>query len=471
MPPTPEAAIKSLARLPPNCICPNCGAHSKYGFSTVCIKYLTFVCNACKSSHQAVSHRCKSLTMSSWDHGEVLQLKTHGNDYARRVWLGNAPAVGTGGRPKEGDDINVFKRFVVEAYEHKKYYREPVDGENGSGGGQQQSNARPNSSVRASGRTITSHAPNAFLQSANSATVNAAPAIPSQQPVKSAPAPAVDLLDFGAFDSEPISSNAPPSNFHFIQHSSNPSAPVASTDPFDPFNINPTVSTSTPAAPPAAANNAAFHMNGSNTTQASSTFAPSSGKASFDPFGAITSNTNSQSTSKVPVMNNFNNGMMNGGIMNNNMMNGGTMNNNPMNGMNHPTMYQNQMQQGVFGVGGGMQSHNMMMMNGINSNGAAMMNGINSNGMAMMNGMNNNNMMMNGNFAGSNNMMLGNGVPMGMAMPISGVGSAMSTTPQPVMAMNMNIMQPMNNSISTNFSAKPATSESNKEDPFAGLGF
>ena len=45
-----EAAVKKLARLPGNTICPNCGTQKKFGFSTVCIKYLTFVCNYCKSS-------------------------------------------------------------------------------------------------------------------------------------------------------------------------------------------------------------------------------------------------------------------------------------------------------------------------------------------------------------------------------------------------------------------------------------
>jgi GTPase-activating protein that regulates ARFs (ADP-ribosylation factors), involved in ARF-mediated vesicular transport len=116
-----ETAVKKLARQAENCICPNCGTYSKYGFNTVCIKYLTFVCNLCKTAHQAVSHRCKSLTMSSWDQGEVLKLKKNGNEVARNTWLAGAPQPGVGGRPKEGDDVNIFKRFVVTVYEEKKY--------------------------------------------------------------------------------------------------------------------------------------------------------------------------------------------------------------------------------------------------------------------------------------------------------------------------------------------------------------
>lgn len=119
-----EQKVKKLARLPGNMVCANCGTSKKFGHSTVCIKFYTFVCSDCKSSHQAISHRCKSLTMSSWTDAEVTELEAKGNDYARDTWLKNAPPPGTGGRPKEGDHIDVFKRFVVDAYEHKKYYGE-----------------------------------------------------------------------------------------------------------------------------------------------------------------------------------------------------------------------------------------------------------------------------------------------------------------------------------------------------------
>lgn len=64
--------------------------------------------------------------MSAWSTGEVLALssfRTGGNDRARRVWLGHAPLVGTGGRPCEGADVAVFKRFIVETYENRRYYK------------------------------------------------------------------------------------------------------------------------------------------------------------------------------------------------------------------------------------------------------------------------------------------------------------------------------------------------------------
>lgn len=361
--------------------------------------------------------------MSSWDHGEVLALKTRGNEYARRVWLANAPPVGEQGRPKEGDDINVFKRFVVEAYENKSYYVEPVEGEDYSGA---QVSARMHKP--ATGRVITSHKPNVALQ--QNAFPASAPMIPPQ-PVRvapvavPAPAPAVDLLDFGAFDTPP--------NAQFGQSAVTNTAPAG--DLFDPFNTNPPASAPVaPPAPPAAP----MQANNANTF---------GGNASFDPFG-IMGSTPSQpalaptiaSQPIVPVMNSFN------GIYNNamdSMMNGGMnmMNNVMMNGMNNTMnnpMMQNHMQQNAFGMGGGMPSYKMGMMN-------------------------NNMTMGNANMMG-NNMM--NSMNISMGTPMGG-GQKTLSTPQP--AMNMNIMQPMNNQISSNFGSSPK--KAGASDPFAGLGF
>ena len=380
--------------------------------------------------------------MSSWDHGEVLQLKTHGNEYARRVWLGNAPAPGEGGRPREGDDINVFKRFVVDAYENKRYYKEPAEGE--SYEVEQTTIVRPRSGVKSAGRTITSHKPNVALQ----ASVFHAPAAPLRppQPV-AAPvpvaAPEVDLLDFGAFDSAPLSNNAPPPNAH-VQPAT--SAPVAN-DVFDPFNTN------APATAPAPMAHVANNQMQMTANQPSGGF----GDASFDPFGTMSTNPQPAPTAAAPVMNppmmNNNSGMMGG--MNNSMMNGSMnntmvgMGNNMMNGMNN-NMMQNQMQPN--NMMNGMPANNMMMNNMMPNNMGMgnnfMMNGnMMNNQMGMMNNMNNN--MVNGS----------------MGTPNSGVHKTMPTT----QAMNMNIMQPNNNSISNNFGAKPA--DSGKKDPFAGLGF
>ena len=112
----------------------------------VCVKYKTFVCDLCKTSHQAISHRVKSLTMSAWTMEEVNELSDEnggGNDAARHIWLSGAPNYGqrkqtifislcylifiiitykiqgysNGSRPKDGDRIEVYKKFIEDCYE------------------------------------------------------------------------------------------------------------------------------------------------------------------------------------------------------------------------------------------------------------------------------------------------------------------------------------------------------------------
>ena len=92
-----EAALKRLRKLEQNCVCPNCGTYNQFGFGNVCVKFKTFVCDNCKSSHQAISHRCKSVTMSTWTMEEVQELSTQrggGNLAASHTWLLHAPNYG-----------------------------------------------------------------------------------------------------------------------------------------------------------------------------------------------------------------------------------------------------------------------------------------------------------------------------------------------------------------------------------------
>jgi hypothetical protein len=66
-------------------------------FGNICVKFRTFVCDSCKSSHQAISHRVKSISMSTWTIDEVNELTDSmggGNDAARATWLKNAPECG-----------------------------------------------------------------------------------------------------------------------------------------------------------------------------------------------------------------------------------------------------------------------------------------------------------------------------------------------------------------------------------------
>ena len=126
----PELLLKKLRRLESNMRCPNCGtpAQPGIGFGNVCVKFKTFVCDLCKTSHQAISHRVKSFSMSTWTMEEVMELTAErhgGNQVALHVWLGNAPGFGErypgGFRPKEGDKVETFKQFITDCYERGKF--------------------------------------------------------------------------------------------------------------------------------------------------------------------------------------------------------------------------------------------------------------------------------------------------------------------------------------------------------------
>lgn len=386
--PKAELAIKKLARLPANCVCPNCGTEKKFGFSTICMKYKTFVCNMCKQGHTAISHRCKSLTMSSWTVQEVESLTEAGgggNNVARRTWLANAPPIGTGGRPREGEqDVNVFKRFVVQVYEERRYWADDAG------------------AVAPPVATVPAHRP--------ARTVAAAPVkrVPVPAPAPAAPAP--DLLDFGAFESAPaapapaVAAPAPEpvvADFGAFESAPAPAAaapvpaPAAATsassfspnfDAFggsDPFAASTTPAASPPAAPTAAPQSG-FGFIGNGPTSAPAP-APEQPKAKKPVMSMGGGGGNAAMISNMGG--NAGVGAMNGGGMNmmmgrqvgyNNMaMNGGGMNKMAVNmnggGMNNPMMTMNS---------GGMNNPMMNMNGGYNQTQQAQMMG-SSQGMMM----------------------------------------------------------------------------------------
>ena len=54
--------LNQLRRLPENRMCGSCRHEDKLGFKNVCVKFQIFICDDCKSAHQAYSHRCKVRT-------------------------------------------------------------------------------------------------------------------------------------------------------------------------------------------------------------------------------------------------------------------------------------------------------------------------------------------------------------------------------------------------------------------------
>ena len=296
-----EQLLKKLRRLDGNMRCANCDKEAPrgVGFGHVCVKYKTFICDLCKTSHQAISHRVKSVSTSNWSMEEVQELmpeKGGGNEAARRTFLANAPEVGGkyqgGSRPKEGDKIEIYKQFVLDAYEYGKF--------KGSGG-----------------------APAAALA-------------PAPAPVS---APEVDLLggpvssngrstsgggsdSFDAFGGSSASSSSAKPSFDAFGSSGDPFASgissgsqgLSSSDGFDAFGggFQAPASGSTPASDP---------FSSSNSSSMTSVFG--SATAAADPFAA--SSTILQPTPMTAPFSNSTNGMVAGGGMSAGMQGGTNM--------------------------------------------------------------------------------------------------------------------------------------------------
>jgi len=413
--------------------------------------------------------------MSSWDQGEVLKLSKHGNSYAMNVWLGNAPDVGTNGRPKEGDDINLFKRFIVDVYEKKLYYCEPP-GDSVDNGGSSGVVEQAAASINQQHLQIANNRASQQQQNRRAVQQPKKPAPPQQQQ------PAVDLLDFGTFDNalpsvapQPtvveMTKAAAPTTIQQVATSSSVQQPA----PFDPFNMNQSQNTTAAAVASNSASNAdpfsstnvtSTPSNTANVfgTSSSATMGRASNDAPFDPFSSHGGFTSSSTTMAV---NNSMNGMQRQQpqpIMNTPVMNGVNMN--------------GSIGSGVANGSGNMMNGSGNMMNGGNmmGNNIMMMNGSVNQGMGMMNG-------------SGNNMMMNSGMMMNSSqgnMGMLNTSHHQQQQSQPAMAMNMNIMQPRNNSISNMGSPSSngvvsgggsrsgggaAAKVESKSDPFAGLGF
>ncbi|GKY91765.1 hypothetical protein MPSEU_000148200 [Mayamaea pseudoterrestris] len=412
-----EERIKKLARQPSNAICPNCGCEKKFGFSSVCMLSLAFVCNECKSSHQAISHRCKSLTMSAWTDAEVLQIvKANGNDGCRSTWLARAPPIGQGGRPRPGDDISVYKRFIEAAYARKIYYSE----DNGSGVEEQSVQLRIHEEAQP--RVVFASAP---------AFAAAAPA----------PVATADLLDFDAF-----SAPAPAAAATTDIWTAAPSSMAAGHDSFGDFASAPV------AAPRAAMANDPFAAFSNGTIQAATSNNNGNNTFGFsdsanDMFGNFTS---------APAVAPARKPIMQGNSGNASLISAMGGSQGPRMGMPMQPQQQQQYMMQMMGMTHPAYQQQQMMMNGNNSN-------INMMGMQQqptMGGMNMMNMPMNANaslnmgmqqqpFMGGTNGM--NGTSM---MAQYGMGSGMQQHSLSSMPQQRNSHQPQQ-------SAKP--------DSFANL--
>ena len=405
-----EVQVRKLAKLPSNTICPNCGVTQKHGFGTVCIKFHTFVCNDCKSSHQAISHRCKSITMSSWTNQEVQELQSRGNDYCRNTWLQHAPPCGMHGRPQPGSDIAVYKAFVVDVYERRKYFGE-----------------MESSTVAAAAAAAA--APSQQQQTKALPTRKTAPAM------MAAPAPAVaDLLDFSVPPTTAATTATADLAFADFGDFQTAPSPVAAPA----VAPAPTLAPPPPSAP----------MLAPPPPSTMSTFTNASVMNNFAP-------TTMQQTN-VGMMNTHNAmPMMNGG---NNMMSGMMMNNNNAFPMNSDNAFQNGgFQQHISGMGMQMNHGGGMAFPSNNAFGGNMNGEFQSNNSAFP----------------TNGTMNGGGMPFqtNNAFPnSSGMRMNMSMMNQQHQQPMTFHAQGMNASMNMNGSLSNTQQNNDKKDPFAGLG-
>jgi len=418
--------------------------------------------------------------MSSWDQGEVLRLKKNGNNVARKSWLAGAPEPGVGGRPKEGDDVNVFKRFIVAVYENKRYYREAGD------------------AVIAIASNETRATPSQSQPSRHPRAVTHSPA-PRPAPVP-ALAPAVDLLDFGAFDNEPaprasVLQPTNPESDEFADFGAFDSAPArtpASSQPsnpgnddfsdfsqaqpakpaqpaFDPFNNHASGASNSmtaqantmndPFAPSATSNattNELFAQPAPSVTQNATVFDPFNSNASTGIFSPNTNENNAQNKTHFVKSTNFMGGASSGNNMSNTM--GNTNQGNRMN----PGMMMN-------------ANQNMGMMNNGMMQNQGTMNQQQQQVMMMQQQMNVMKLQQQQQQQQQNNFGITGNQSMNNSMSNRGVGMGMQSNNNNVKgnfnSMNMNIMHKNDNSISNSFGANGTPSIPKTNDPFAGMGF
>ena len=95
------------------------------GFPSVCVKFKTFVCSKCKSSHQSFSHRVKHYSMSTFTLEEVEGFKDEnggGNAYARRTYFAKLREESSAW-PCDGDTLDIYKDFIKKAYIDKHWMK------------------------------------------------------------------------------------------------------------------------------------------------------------------------------------------------------------------------------------------------------------------------------------------------------------------------------------------------------------
>ena len=109
--------MAELRKIEANKRCFDCGER---GTTYVVAEVGIFVCSVCAGLHREFNHRAKGLSTSIFKQPEVESLKSKGNEWAAKVWLGrynpkDFPA------PSPKDTFRV-KEFMRLKYKDKRFY-------------------------------------------------------------------------------------------------------------------------------------------------------------------------------------------------------------------------------------------------------------------------------------------------------------------------------------------------------------
>ncbi|KAF4527782.1 hypothetical protein B566_EDAN015838 [Ephemera danica] len=112
--------LRELVAIPSNKHCFDC---QQRGPTYVNMTIGSFVCTTCSGLLRGLTppHRVKSISMASFTDEEITLLKSRGNEYCKRVWLGlYDPAQVT-----DVSDESHVKDFMINKYERKRFYLDP----------------------------------------------------------------------------------------------------------------------------------------------------------------------------------------------------------------------------------------------------------------------------------------------------------------------------------------------------------
>jgi len=111
--------LRELVSQPGNKHCFDC---NQRGPTYVNVTIGSFVCTSCSGLLRGINppHRVKSISMATYNPEEIDFIKSRGNEYCKKVWLGLCDA------EQMTKDEQQIKDFMIAKYEKKRYYIEPT---------------------------------------------------------------------------------------------------------------------------------------------------------------------------------------------------------------------------------------------------------------------------------------------------------------------------------------------------------